>query len=1199
MYFDIRLWGYTEGVRLRIFSAVAVGILSVLFGIARLALLGWLIALIFRGTPLDQLILPVLSVAGAMVVRGGLEYLRTMVAHDTAAKVQVHLRTIIFDKVTKLGPSHFGLERTGDALLAMVDGVEQLEIYFGQYLPQLIVSAVTPLLIFGFVVFLDLPVALVMLAASLVTLIAPQIFHVWDKNNSLGRSRAYKAFAAEFLDSVQGLATLKAFGQSVPRARILKQKADDLFKSTMWVLATNSLARGITDTGIAVGAAATLALGAFRVAEGSMDLAALTIILMLGVEVFRPLRDMRSLMHNGMVAQASAQTIFHLLDAEATVTESPGAVPVGKITPTVTFENVTFAYPGGRRAAHEGLDFEVKAGERVGFVGPSGVGKTSIVRLLLRLYDPDKGSVKIGGHDLRGLTFDDIRCQIAVVNQDTYLFHGTVEDNLRIGKPEATKDEIEAACRAANAQEFVHKLPNGYATVIGERGIRLSGGQRQRIAIARAILRDAPILVLDEALSAVDAENEAVIQEALDRLMEGRTTLIFAHRLSSVIGSDRILVLDQGKITETGTHHELMLRRGVYHYLMAAQAEERAEGELVINAGNPSQLDTQAAPTYSEEAQFAATDAIVKAEGLGWAGATRELMKHILPYKGKLFLTFGFGVTRVIAFIGIGVVSALAVRAVKTGEPFIDLLLLLAILAPVAGIFHWFESWIAHDMAFRLLAEMRIALFEKLDRLAPAYMVRRRTGDLVAMATHDVETVEYFFAHTVAPAFVAVLVPSLVFGVLIYFGWELAIALAPFLGLVALSPFLMRKRVDELGSRAREALGELNAHAVDTIQGLVEIVAFQRIPERRAELIDRTKNHHAVRLPFFRDLTFQTTLLDVATGLGGLAVVVIGAGLVGAGQLESGILPLLTLLSMAAFLPISEISNIGRQLADTLGSTRRLYAVDNESVPVTDGKGVPVPEGAVGGLPVTLEAVDFQYEAGNRKALQGTSLVAPAGQTVALVGSSGAGKTTIAHLLMRFWDPENGIIRLGGHDLRDYALGDLRRKLALVAQDTYLFNDTLRANILIANPEADEATLMQALDRASLGDFVSSLPDGLETKVGERGTRLSGGQRQRVAIARAFLKDAPVLILDEATSHLDAVNEQAVRKALAELMADRTTIVIAHRLSTIRNSHKIVTLNEGRVMEAGTHDELLAKGGLYAQLVAHQLAGAAGRTAAE
>ena len=241
--------------------------------------------------------------------------------------------------------------------------------------------------------------------------------------------------------------------------------------------------------------------------------------------------------------------------------------------------------------------------------------------------------------------------------------------------------------------------------------------------------------------------------------------------------------------------------------------------------------------------------------------------------------------------------------------------------------------------------------------------------------------------------------------------------------------------------------------------------------------------------------------------------------------------------------------------------------------------------------------IDFQYEVANHRALHGVRIEVPAGKTVALVGSSGAGKTTIAHLLMRFWDPENGVIRLGGHDLRDYALDDLRRKLALVAQDTYLFNDTLRANILIANPEADEAALMLALHRASLGDFVAGLPDGLETKVGERGMRLSGGQRQRVAIARAFLKDAPVLILDEATSHLDAVNEQAVRKALEELMADRTTIVIAHRLSTVRNADMIVALNEGRVMESGTHDELLAKRGLYAQLVLHQLTGGASRTA--
>ena len=1198
MYFDRRLWGFTKGVRGRIYSAVAIGVLATMFGIVRLALLGWLIAKVFQGVPLDELLWPFAGVAAVMVVRGGLEYLRTMIAHDTAAKVQVHLRTVIFDKVTELGPAYFGLERTGDAIMAMIDGVEQLEIYFGQYLPQLIISILTPFLIFGFVAFLDWPVAFTMLAAALITLIAPQAFHSWDQKNSLDRSRTYKAFAAEFLDSVQGLATLKSFGQSGPRSRTLKQKADDVFRSTMWVLATNSLARGITDAGIAIGAAATLALGAFRVVDGDMTLAALIMILMMGVEVFRPLRDMRSLMHNGMVAQASAQTIFHLLDSKPIVTETPRGANTEALSPTVSFEDVTFAYPSSRRTAHEALSFDVAAGERIGFVGPSGVGKSSIVRLLLRFYDPTKGTVKIGGRDLRDLSFAELRGQIAVVNQDTYLFHGTVADNLRVGKPDGTLPELEEACRAANAHEFIVKLPQAYNTVIGERGIRLSGGQRQRMAIARAILRDAPILVLDEALSAVDAENEAIIQDALNRLMEGRTTLIFAHRLSSVIDADRILVLDEGRVAESGRHAELMAKGGVYHRLMAEQAAETGSVDVPIGGGGALATGENTQPTYSEEAQFAPTDAIVKAEGLGWIAAARELMKHIGPYRSKLIMTFFFGVTRVLAFIGIGAVGALAVRAVKAGEPFETLLIILAVMAPVAGIFHWFESWLAHDMAFRLLAEMRIALFNKLDRLAPAYMVRRRTGDMVAMATHDVELVEYFFAHTIAPAFVAVLVPGLVVAVLVFFGWQIAAALAPFLLIVALSPFFMRKRVDTLGSKAREALGELNAHAVDTIQGLGEIVAFQRTAERRQELIDRTENHHRIRLPFFRDLTLQTSLLEVATGLGGLAVIVAGASLVTAGALDSGVLPLLTLLAMSAFLPISEIANVGRQLADTLGSTRRLYAVDNEPVPVVDGPGVGSVDES-GGLPIVLDNVDFQYEAGNRRALHGARFEVPAGKTVALVGPSGAGKTTIAHMLMRFWDPENGAITLGGHDLKDYGLDDLRQRIALVAQDTYLFNDNLRANILIADPSADEAKLMDALRRASLGDFVDSLPDGLDTKVGERGMRLSGGQRQRVAIARAFLKDAPVLILDEATSHLDAVNEKAVRESLGELMADRTTIVIAHRLSTVRSADLIVALNEGQVIETGTHTELLAKGGLYAQLVAHQLAGAAGRSAAE
>ncbi len=1198
VFFDSRLFRMAAGVRWRILLAAAVGLIAVGAGVTRLAVSGDVIARVFQGeAEYSALTAPLLAVAGLIVLRGIFQYIQHTYSHHTASLVKLRLRRRLYEHALALGPGHFDQRRTGDVILTMGDGVEALETFFGEYLPQILVAAAAPVLVFVFMAILDLQIALIFLAFALFTLVAPAFFHRWNHRSSAERRRAYGDLGAEFLDAVQGLATLKAFGQSGRRGDLLADRARSLYRTTMGVLAANIATGAGTIFGITAGAAVALAVGALRVADGDLEMRTLLIVLMLGVEVFRPLRELTQLYHQGMVAMAASQSIFALLDTRPEITSPPARPdPAGKsgLSPEIVFEGVGFSYSGGRRAALDDVSFTLKPGEKLGLVGPSGAGKSTIVWLILRLYDPQSGRVLLGGRDVRELPVEQLRSQVAVVTQDTYLFSGTVADNLRFGRPDATSDELESAARAANAHDFISSLPDGYDTVVGERAVRLSGGQRQRIAIARALLKDAPILVLDEALSSVDAENERTIQSALERLMEGRTTLVIAHRLSSVVDADRIIVLDGGRLVESGSHESLVSSDGVYADLMANQ--RRAAGSDLLVETLPDVEEPDETRTAEESpATGPSDDGRPRSATPTRQGATavwRRLAGLVRPWWWQQITTFLLGIAHHGSIIGVGVTSALLVGNVFQGEDTTFLIRLLGVFVVTVAIFHWAESWLAHDLAYRLLAEVRIDLYRKLDPLAPAYTVTRRSGDIVSVVGGDTETLEFFFAHTISPTFVAIVLPIAVMATLSFVAWPLALVLLPFLVGVAATPFIAQGRAERLGAEVRSGLGEIHAHMTDNIQGMREIVAFGRGPARLEEIDRHGQNFASSQLQFRRAQASQAATIEALTGLGGLAVLAIGAWLVLQGDVARPEFPLATILAMSTFQPVTDIARTLKQLMESLAASRRIFEVHDESVPVADGPGVAsTTDGRQRAPGIHFDDVAFAYRPGLPPALSNVAFEVSPGETVALVGRSGAGKTTCAYLLMRFWDPGGGSILLDGSDLRDHRLDALRARVALVSQDTYLFNSSIRDNVLLAKPDAALAEFDEAVGSANVSEFVESFPDGFDTLVGERGMQLSGGQRQRVSIARALLKDAPVLVLDEATSHLDAVNEQQVREAVGRLQHGRTTLVIAHRLSTVQDADKIVMLDAGRVVETGTHDELLATHGLYAQLVRTQLVG--------
>ena len=563
-----------------------------------------------------------------------------------------------------------------------------------------------------------------------------------------------------------------------------------------------------------------------------------------------------------------------------------------------------------------------------------------------------------------------------------------------------------------------------------------------------------------------------------------------------------------------------------------------------------------------------------------------RLFRMVRPWWGELTLASLAAMLNSASTIALAAVGALIVGLAAEGTSILELrpyLIALAILTISKAILAWAESYISHRIAYAILAMMRSRVFDAIEPAAPAYILKRRSGDIISTVMADVETVELYFAHTLMPTLVALVMPLTALIILGQLHWMLPLVLLPFLFLVIGTPIKMHHIGDAIANRLRIELGETNAHMVDSIQGLREIVVFGRGGSRLSEVEENSRALVATQKRNSHYLGSLGGLTEGCSMLGSLTVLVVGVVMVGKGMLPSHQLPLMLLMASAAFGPVMNIAKVAKQVAMIMASAERVFTVLDEP-PVVRETPDAEPLGSVKPT-LTFEDVTFRYQPDEPPVLRNISFDCSTGENMAVVGPSGSGKTTLVNLLLRFWDPQHGRIMIGGRDIRTLSFTELRNLVSVVQQDAYLFNTSIRDNITIGKPDATNADIEDAARNAYIHDFIASLPDGYDTMLGERGAKLSGGERQRISIARALLKDAPILILDEATSNLDSENEQAIRDGIDNLMEGRTTLVIAHRLSTIATADKVVVLDHGQVVESGTHADLMGGEGMYARII--------------